>query len=210
MKKNQVVQLVFDLFLGIIVLYEWGQMLFRASGGMLASVGLWSLQYFTVLSNLLESIACFVLAACTVSGKGLRKAWTLKYVAAVSVVITFLVVLVFLGPLFGYGQMYVGANFWFHLMVPVLAMGEYVVCSSEELPGAKSFLGLVPVSLYAGFYMARVFKHISEENWRRLDFYGFFTWGVVPAFGLLVVLLAVAILIGFALRRGNRAFRRNR
>ena len=43
--------------------------------------------------------------------------YQLKYAATVSVGLTFLTVMLFLGPRFGYGAMFQGVNLWFHLLM---------------------------------------------------------------------------------------------
>ena len=98
-----------NVLLAIAVFGAWGRMVVSGEG-TLASTGLSSLKYFTVLSNLLEGFACLYWLA----GKG-AKGERLKFVATVAVSITFLVVMTFLGPLYGYPFMFEGANLWFHL-----------------------------------------------------------------------------------------------
>ncbi|MBQ4019085.1 MAG: hypothetical protein II606_00175, partial [Erysipelotrichaceae bacterium] len=105
-----------NIFMAIAVLYAWGSMFLGLSQEALAARGLASLRYFTILSNLLEAIACVVWLI-----NGNEK---IKYIAAVSVSMTFIVVMVFLGPLFGYAAMFYGVSFWLHGVVPLCAIFE--------------------------------------------------------------------------------------
>ncbi|MBQ1304536.1 MAG: hypothetical protein IIY51_06540, partial [Erysipelotrichaceae bacterium] len=82
-----------NIIIFIIVMVNWLKMVFVFTDTALTSIGLSSLKYFTVLSNLLEAAACVVWLI-----NGNEK---IKYIAAVSVTLTMVVVLTFLGPLFG-------------------------------------------------------------------------------------------------------------
>ena len=94
---------------------------------MLAEPGLSNLRFFTVLSNLLAGAAAVIwLVMSGKGGEGLKKAETLKYIAAAAVGLTFTVVMIFLGPLYGYPMMLTGANFFFHLLVPIAAVAEII------------------------------------------------------------------------------------
>ena len=104
-----------DLLIGGLALWVWLSSAFGSGRhGAFSMEGLQSLRYFTVLSNLLQGGVCL---ACLCGAKVGR--W--KYVAAVSVALTFFVVLLLLGPAYGYDTMYVGANLWFHLILPILS-----------------------------------------------------------------------------------------
>ena len=109
-----------DLLIGGLALWVWLSSAFGAGRhGAFSVEGLQSLRYFTVLSNLLQGGVCL---AC-LCGARVRR-W--KYIAAVSVALTFFVVLLLLGPAYGYDTMYVGANFWFHLILPILSMVNFL------------------------------------------------------------------------------------
>ena len=114
-----------NLLIGIIVLWTWLSVTFRLGRlGAQSEGGLGNLRYFTVLSNLLQ---CGVsLAYCCG-----RKVSRWKYASTTAIAFTFFVVLFFLGPARGYDAVYTGANFWSHLVVPLLAMVDFL-CFDRE------------------------------------------------------------------------------
>ena len=60
---RQKISLILNIVTAVFVGYAWSQMLLRSSGnGTLSAVGLWSLRYFTVLSNLLAGLVSVVYA----------------------------------------------------------------------------------------------------------------------------------------------------
>ena len=69
-------------------------------------------RYFTTDSNLLSGAAALVIAACDVrllaAGGALLPAWAVavKYIGTVAVLVTFLTVMVFLGPAASYREMF--------------------------------------------------------------------------------------------------------
>ena len=151
--------LLIEAAIAVIVPVAWLSMALSVDeNGMLTGRGLWSLRYFTTLSNLLAgaaSLACVVgLLRRLRSGAPLpRWCMTLRLVGATGVTLTFLTVVLFLGPLFGYGSMYVGANFWFHLTVPLLSFGGYLLLDGEPITAKDTLFSLVPIGLYAVYYL---------------------------------------------------------
>ena len=84
-----------NILIAVIVPCAWVWMMMRGSGS-LAATGLNSLKYFTVLANLLEGLASVLFL------RSARPAAQLKYIAGVAVTLTFMTVMCFLGPIFGY------------------------------------------------------------------------------------------------------------
>ena len=87
---------------------------FHKDGEWKAANGLYALRYFTILSNLLCALAA-LLVALNVSEQGLPFGiWLLKYVATAAVTVTFVTVMVFLGPTMGYKSQLEHAGFYYH------------------------------------------------------------------------------------------------
>ena len=115
MEKNKV-RVGVNALLVVMVGVAWLVMIF-GSEGMLSSGGLSNLKYFTVLSNVFEGAASavwLILNGRAASDKGRRFAELLKYAACVCVGLTFVTVLVFLGPLYGFGNMFLHAICFFN------------------------------------------------------------------------------------------------
>ena len=124
----------------------------------------------------------------------------LKYAATVSVGITFLTVVVFLGPLYGYPEMFAGPNLWLHLIVPVAALAENFLLCKTAFSARDNVLALVPVLIYGtGYILNNVINGIGE--WPDTnDWYSFLMWGYPVG----VVIFVVICLVGWAIGRSIR------
>lgn len=218
-RRRQNVSLVYGCNLGIalLVLLAWLQMTFYGSEAALSSLGFSNLKYFTVLSNLLEGIASVLYAReLRLLGNGKRErtahaVFVLKFTSTVCVGLTFLVVVLFLGPLFGLAAMYIGANLWFHLMIPLLSMAELVFLEHNEHISIRDTLwALLPVLLYGSVYLLNVLLNGVGDWPDRNDFYGFATWGVPIGILIFTVILGIQWGIALLLRLSNRAVAKSR
>jgi hypothetical protein len=122
--------------------------------------------------------------------------------AAAAVGLTFLVIIGFLGPLYGLLKMYRGANFFFHLILPLTAMAEFVLCPAEAetalnpaettepalcpaetaetatIPFRWTLYTMIPVAVYGAFYLGNCMINGIGEWPHTNDFYGFLNWGL--------------------------------
>lgn len=168
--------------IAVLTIVAWVQILRSRmqDARSLAQGGLMSLQYFTVLSNLLSCIVSAVYAVfllCSIDFAG----WllVLKLVAATEVMLTFFTVVLFLGPRQGWKMMYEGGNFWMHLVLPLLAAIDCCCFAPVgTLPFAATLFSLVPQLLYGAWYGGRVLVHGVQKDDKVYDFYGFFAWGI--------------------------------
>ena len=182
-----------NIIIFIIVMVNWLKMVFLFTYTALTSIGLSSLKYFTVLSNLLEAAACVVWLI-----NGNEK---IKYIAAVSVTLTMVVVLTFLGPLFGYIPMFTGVSFWMHLIVPVAALLEVLFWSKEIFSKKDNLIACIPLGLYGMFYIGNNLINGRGQWPHTNDWYAFLTWGNPIGFLLFAAIVAVAYLIGLFIRK---------
>ena len=192
-----------NLLIGGLALWVWLSSAFGPGRhGALSAEGLQSLRYFTVLSNLLQggvSLACLW-------GVGVGR-W--KYVSAVSVALTFFVVLLLLGPAYGYDSMYVDANFWFHLIIPILAMANFLIVDREGVFSLRdSLFTLIPMLAYSLFYVGNLLVNGVRDN----DWYGFAKNGPRSAVAAFLIMLCLnwilALLMRLPRRRSERPARR--
>ena len=127
-RKKLILSALISAAIFIMVCCSWYVMFARANGEAFASRGFRSLKYFTVDSNLLMAAAALINAVCVAEVWRGRKSkvpvWAelLFYAGTTSVSLTFGMVMAYLGPVFGYGNMLAGANLYFHLIVPVLSI----------------------------------------------------------------------------------------
>ena len=202
------------LFIAVMEPVAWGMMLTSRSEIALAAMGLYSLKYFTVLSNLLLGIASLVYAVCLVRRMraGARiPTWAhkLKFVATVAVGVTLATVMAFLGPMLGYAAMFAGANLWFHLVLPVLGIVEFVFLDVERgLKFGQTLLGVVPTFLYGLAYCGNIYLN-GVGTWPATnDWYGFTMWGIEYIPVVFAVMLVATWLIAVVVRGGNALVRR--
>lgn len=131
-------------------------------------------RFFTTLSNLFAMAGCavmipFCLCAC-VSGHADVPHWVtmFKYVSAVSVCVTFLTVIFFLGPVNGYDKLLGGNGFYVHLTGPLLSVLSCCLLERGGWSFSEGFFGMLPTLIYGTVYFIQV---IIRKKWD--DFYGF-------------------------------------
>ena len=145
---------------------------FHRDGVWRLSNGLISLRYFTRLSNLFCAIAS-LLVLVTLTDHGLPHwVWLMKYCGTVAVTVTFVTVMVFLGPTQGYREQLEGSGFFLHVSGPLLALISFCFLERfQSLNFTQSLLGLLPMVLYGLLYAYKVLLCPEEKRWK--DFYGF-------------------------------------
>ena len=186
---------IINLCIGIIVLWVWLSMTFRLGPlGAQSEGGFKNLRYFTVLSNLLQggvSLAYFF---------GIRTGrW--KYTSTTAITVTFCVALFFLGPTRGYDAVYSGANFFSHLVVPVLSVMDFLVFDrSCTFALRDSLVTLIPFAAYGMFYMGNVLINGVEGN----DWYGFAKAGPRFAISVFAIMLVANWIIALLIRLPRR------
>ncbi len=170
------VSLALELLVAVMTPAAWCLMVFRGNhGGALSTTGLVSLRYFTVLSNLLAgaaSLCCLCLRR--------RPGWLirLRLTAAAAVALTFLTVLLMLGPLYGFLSMYRGANLWFHLILPLASCVGFVLLDGPRpLPRSAAWPAVLPMLLYGLGYCGNILAHGKGQGPATNDWYGFLNWG---------------------------------
>ncbi len=195
-----------NLFIGILSFGSWIFMaLLGFDGNALTSNGLGSLKYFTVLSNLFNGAAAIIYACWLIKGRevgrGLR---TFKLVAVSSVGLTFVTVMVFLGPLYGYMLMLAGSNLWMHLILPVGSMLSFVTVERGiSLPFKNTSYAMIPAALYATGYLINIGINGIGEWPDRNDFYGFLMWGNAVGAAITVAILLIIWGIAVALYKAG-------
>ena len=163
------------------------------------------LRYYTTLSNLLSCAAAAVmlvfdvrfLFGCTQLP---RAVMLLRHTATVSVTVTLLTVLFFLGPLGSYRDLLTRDGFHMHLVGPLAAVCGYglleKVCPLTVCEGI--LWGVSTVALYGALYAYEVLV-VTEKRGGWEDFYGFNRGGrwylSVPAMLLAGALLGLLLML---------------
>ena len=191
----------------VLVLGAWALMASRGKNTALAAAELSSLKYFTVLSNIFNGAVCAA-EACQQAAvlRGRRKevsrgVFVLRYVALSSVAVTFLVVLLFLGPAAGLFRLYRGANLWFHLIIPVLTIAEFELLEQyHSVRFKESFFCMVPELLYGTVYLINILVNGAGKWPDPNDIYGFAQWGIPAGIGIFAFIVMMGWGCGLLLR----------
>ena len=173
---------ILNLLIAVFAIQAWLSMTFRLGAhGSLSAGSFYNLKYFTVLSNLFQAfVSLFYFAG--------RRPRRFKYASTTAVALTFFVVLFFLGPIYGYASMYAGASFWLHLVVPVLAMLDFLFLDREGTFTLRdSLFAMIPMTAYGLYYVGNLIVNGVKDN----DWYRFATGGLwASAMTFLVIVLA--------------------
>ncbi len=177
MKKTRTLQICSLVGNVAIIVLTWYSLLALIFGGVSGnmSLGVSTFRYFTNLSNILVAMTASIILPFNINGiihgKNEIPLWAqaCKFVGTVSVTVTFLTVILFLGPMFGWEIMFAGPCLYLHLITPLLAIFSFCVAECEnKYPFYLTYIGLAPTFVYSILYlfMVAIFK-----RWE--DFYGF-------------------------------------
>ena len=164
---------------------------FRKEGQWQPRRGLKAFRYFTVLSNAFCAVTALVMAIAQLANRVAMPVVLLKYMGTVSVSVTLLTVMLFLGPTQGYGEMLRGKNLYLHLLGPLLAIVSYCLWEKRAMSFGMALTGLIPVLVYSAVYLNRVIMVPEERRWD--DFYGFNRGGRWPV--ALAMMLAGTLVV---------------
>ena len=169
----------------------------------LTSSGLYNLKYFTVLSNEFCGIIIFIDLIRKCMGKNVVSRY-LKYMAATSVGLTFAIIAFFLQPMYRELNMYKGGNLFFHLIVPLLAMVEFVVFEKEsreeKISLRYTFIAVIPSVIYGFGYLINILIN-GRGVWPDTnDWYGFLNWGFPVGLGIFAGVVIINWIMALIIR----------
>ena len=176
----------------------------RAKGETFAQRGFAGLKYFTVISNLLMGLAAAIDTIHSLRRKASNDPeWVnrLFYIAVTAVSLTFGMVMIYLGPIFGYKEMLRNANLYFHLIIPVLSILSFCLLHRNHQISLKdSLLALIPLLIYGIYYLGMIIRFgidPPKTDWYRLAAAGEKS---IPAVFLLIILCTwgIALLLRLA------------
>ena len=181
MNKNKISILDLILNIVIVLLAVTGISLMltgKPEGAALQASGIGNFKFYTVLSNVFCGIVALIYLICLFIGKGKDKMSALKLAAVCGVAITFAVVAFMFGPLYGYPQFYKRGNLFFHLLLPVVAMAEFILVRRKKIPFRYTVIAAVPTLIYGFCYMMNILINGIGGPWPDTnDFYAFLSWG---------------------------------
>lgn len=122
-----------------------------------------------------------------------------NHVGVTAVTLTFLVVIIFLGPLYGYPLMYSNANLFYHLLVPLAAMINFIVfTSNEKRHFLHTLFTIIPCALYGIVYFSVVVATNGYGD-LKIDFYGFGKDGPLMGVVNFILIISISFAIGVGL-----------
>jgi len=153
----------------------------KEPGAGLSSSGFENFKYFTVLSNVFSGI---VAALWLILFMLNRKLHVLpKLISASAVGLTFLMVAAFLAPAYPNLNLYTGGNLYFHLIVPLFAMVEFILYEVDgKIPFKYTLYAMIPSFVYGIGYLINILINGVGEWPNSNDWYGFLNWGYPVGF----------------------------
>ena len=164
------------------------------SGAGLMSSGFANLKYFTVLSNLF----CGIVALVRLVFYALSKEFSIlpKLMAASATGLTFLIIAAFLQPLYPDLNLYERGNLYFHLIVPLFAMAEFLIIGTrEKIPFKYTLYSAALALAYGTYYLVNILINGIGEWPDTNDWYGFLNWG----FPVGIAIFAFVVLMDFGI-----------
>lgn len=159
----------------------------------LQSSGLENFKYYTVLTNVFCGIIALLFLVFKLLKKDTEKIRVLKLAAVCGVAITFAVVAFMFGPLYGFLQFYKRGNLYFHLLLPVTAMAEFIIVKRKKMPFRYAVFAAVPTLLYGIGYMLNILINGIGGPWPDTnDFYAFLSWGWPVGIGIFATITMLA------------------
>lgn len=203
-EKRSKAELILNIV--IVVLTAIGVVLMltgKPEEGALQASGIGNLKFYTVLTNIFCGVIALIYLVFILFGKDTGKIRVLKLAAVCGVAITFAVVAFMFGPLYGYPQFYKRGNLFFHLLLPLVAMVEFILVRRPKMPFKHAVFAAIPTLLYGLGYMTNILINGMGGQWPDTnDFYAFLSWGwpvgimifagiTLTAFGVACVFRAV-------------------
>ncbi|MCR4562689.1 MAG: hypothetical protein K5694_05775 [Bacilli bacterium] len=212
-KYNLIITLIVDVAVFVSAAVSFFMMFF-SGGGVLQARNVAIFKYFTVDSNVLLGLASLLMILVDIlllCKKEINKrVFTLLYFAgATGTTLTLFTVLFFLGPVFGYPIMYVGANFFMHLLTPVLGLFRFLFLglNGKKIDWKWSFVGVAPTLIYGIYYMINVYSHNGFGN-PDYDWYQFGKGGPVVSIFVFLLMLAATYGVAFLLALSRNIVRK--
>ena len=217
-KNNYKISFILNITIFILTLFATIAMIkgfqFLGKSQILTANRIEIFKYFTVDSNILAGITSLVFAIydyLLIKNKNKvipKEIYILKHISTVSVMVTFLVTLLFLLPAysFNFNFIYSNSNFLFHLVIPLLCLISFIFFEKNNYLNFKnSFYSLIPVILYSVYYSFISLSHIKNGVvFIKYDWYGFLKSGLKNAFIVPPIMYLSTYLIGFIIWRLNK------
>ena len=150
-------------------------------------IGKRTFRFFTTDSNIFSAVACGAALIFELVNRNMGEVflphWVilLKYYSAGTVMLTFVTVLFYLAPRYGFGREYSGISFYTHFAGPLLAVVTLLLFEKyDHISMEEMIVGFIPFAVYFWVYIRQVVLVAERDNNGNLlkgweDFYGFNT-----------------------------------
>ena len=184
--KHSTVELILNI---VIIIFTIVGIIFMLTGkpeeGALQASGIENFKFYTVLSNVFCGVIALIYLCFILLKKDTDMMTVLKLAAVCGVAITFAVVAFMFGPLYGYPQFYKRGNLFFHLLLPITAMAEFIAVKRKRIPFVHTIIAAVPTLLYGMGYLLNILINGIGGPWPDTnDFYAFLSWGWPAGIGI--------------------------
>ena len=155
-----------------------------------------SFMYFTIQSNVFSAIVSAITVILMLTKQEIPQ-WLMivRFVATVTVTLTCITVMLWLGPLYGYKMQLSGENLLLHLISPLFAfISTCFLENGMKLQIWQMLLGIIPVLMYGALY---IYKVNAKKQWK--DFYGFNKVNMAISATIMLILTAIICVVNGAL-----------
>lgn len=183
---------------------------------VLQSTRIGMFKFFTVDSNLFMGIVSLIFAIeeyKLLSGKTNSidiKKYNLKLMSTAGVSLTFLTVVFYLGPISDGGiySMMLNSNLFFHLIIPILSIINFVFFeNTNKLKLKHSLCGMIPMFIYSIYYIINIFTHVENGKVSvEYDWYWFVQNGLWSCIIVMPLIFIFTFFISFCLYKLNNKF----
>ena len=132
--------------------------------------------------------------------------YIINYIASLimNILLSFAVIAFFLQPMYPAKNLYQGGNLFFHLIVPVIAMCEFVFFSDEEsdkeITFKSTFIAVIPSVVYGFGYILNILIN-GFGGWPNYnDWYGFLKWGYPVGVGIFAGVILINWIMALIIR----------
>lgn len=191
-KDRKIRQVITNIVIIILVgIGTYMTMTYRSAWMEFQMRGIMCLRYYTVQSNLFAGITALI--ALFYQGKATK---VMKLMSAAATGLTFSVVALFLGPVYGYHRMYKNANLFFHLIVPLIAMTDYILLTDVPKKMKWKILSALLTLVYGFGYILNILINGKGGRYpKNNDFYFFLRWG----WGVAIMIFVGIVLVSFGI-----------
>ncbi len=166
-------------------------------------------KFFTVDSNIFMGIIALVFVILQIKKQEITKnMYRLKLMSTSSVSLTFIIVFTYLGPISkdGIKSMLQNSNMFFHLIIPVLSIINFITFErTDKLKLKDTLYGTIPTIIYAIFYMTNLLLHVENGKVSPIyDWYWFVQNGIKTAIIVAPMIMIISYIISVILWKINK------